>query len=160
MGLRRSVLVIEDGSEYTETLERFLSEAFRFTRAGSGVAALQLLAQASFDVVFLDMRFDRTPEGELLGDLEAAIERLNGDPVQARRFLEDHQGNFILSAIRDAGHAVPVLMSYDFSTEPRRWQRLASRYAPVDFLDDVASPDDVAARIRALTGGGQAPDPR
>lgn len=148
------VLVIEDGSEYSETLERFLTDGFSFTRAGSGVAALALLASRAFDVAFLDMRFDRAPEGELFGDLEAIADRFNGDPVQARRFLEDHQGNFILAEIRGAGQHLPVLMSYDFSAEPRRWERLAQRYAPVDYLDDVASPAEVAARLRALATGG------
>ncbi|HHO52896.1 MAG TPA: response regulator [Deltaproteobacteria bacterium] len=148
------VLVIEDGSEYTETLERFLTEGFSFTRAGSGRGALALLAARPFDVVFLDMRFDRAPEGELLGDLELVADRFNGDPVQARRFLEDHQGNFILAELRGAGLTVPVLMSYDFSAEPRRWERLAERYGPVDYLDDVASPAEVAERLRALASGG------
>ena len=148
------VLVVEDGTEYSDTLGRFLTGdgAFRFVRAGSGAAALAALGTpgASFDVVFLDMRFDRTPEGELLGDPVAAADRFNGDAVQARRFLEDHQGNYILAALREAGHAVPVLMSYDFSAEPRRWANLRARYGPVDFLVDVASPTEVAGRLRGL----------
>ncbi len=146
------VLVVEDGSEYTETLERFLTEGFTFQRAGSGPAALAALAAGPFDVVFLDMRFDRAPEVELLGDLDEIADRFNGDPVQARRFLEDHQGNFVLAALREAGHALPVLLSYDFTSEPRRWERLERRYAPVGFLTDVASPAEVASRLRELSG--------
>jgi hypothetical protein len=42
-------------------------------------------------------------------------------------------------------------MSYDFGEEPRRWQRLAQRYGPVDYLPDNASPQDVADRLRGLT---------
>ena len=73
--------------------------------------------------------------------------------MQGRRFLEDHQGNYILDAIRRAGHTLPVLLSYDFDAEPRRWERLAARYGPLDYLDDVAGPADVAARLDRLAAG-------
>jgi len=150
----KRVLVIEDGFEYTETLQRFLSGAFLFERAGSGVAGLARLGTSPApDVVFLDMRFDRAPAAELLGDLEQVADRFNGDPVQARRFLEDHQGNYVLAAVREAGYGVPVLLSYDFTGEPARWSRLAQRFAPVAFLTDVASPTEVAAALRELCGG-------
>lgn len=144
------VLVVEDGSEYTEALARFLGQAFAFERAGSGPRALERLATGGVDAVFLDMRFDRAPDGELLGDVDEVADRFNGDAVQARRFLEDHQGNYVLAAIRDAGHRVPVLFSYDFGSEPRRWERIVERYAPVAFLPDVASPTEVAASLRGL----------
>ena len=150
------VLVIEDGFEYTETLGRFLADGFTWVRAGSGpegLAALQAAetsTEASFACVFLDMRFDRVAEDALLGDVERTADRFNGDPVQARRFLEDHQGMYVLAAIREAGLTVPVLLSYDFDGEPRRWAGLADRHAPVDYLPDNASPANIAARLRAL----------
>ena len=146
------VLVVEDGFEYTETLERFLGEdqGFHFVRAGSGGEGLAALSNTAFDVVFLDMRFDRVADGGLLGDPAVVADQFNGDAVQARRFLEENQGNYILAALRDAGHRLPVLMSYDFSAEPRRWQNLTARYGPIDFLVDVASPTEVAGRLRAM----------
>jgi CheY-like chemotaxis protein len=147
------ILVIEDGYEYTETLARFLSEGFVWERAGSGPAGLTMLETDSYDAVFLDMRFDRVAEGELLGDLAATADRFNGDAVQARNFLEDHQGTFVLAALRERGLAVPVLMSYDFEGEPRRWSRLSTRYAPVDFVPDNASPGEIADQLRALSAG-------
>ncbi len=147
------VLVVEDGTEYTDTLSRFLTEGFGFVRAGSGPEALERLAEGSFDVVFLDMRFDRVAEDRLLGDPAEAADRFNGDAVQARRFLEDHQGTYVLAELRAQGHAQPVLMSYDFSWEPRRWRNLSARYGPLDFLVDVASPTEVAQRLRALVSG-------
>lgn len=146
------VLVVEDGSEYIETLQRFLADGFTWERAGSGPEALDRLAAGGWDAVFLDMRFDRVAAAALLGDHEATADRFNGDPVQARRFLEDHQGLYVLAAIRDAGHAVPVLLSYDFDAEPRRWEKLAPRHAPVDYLPDNASPSDISTRLRALAG--------
>lgn len=149
------VLVIEDGTEYVESYERFLARGFAFRRAGSGVEALALLragagADPPFDAVVLDMRFDRAPEAELLGDLDEVAERFNGDAVQARQFLEDHQGTYILAALREAGCGLPVLLSYDFSTEPRRWERLAARYAPVGYVADEAAPVDVGEQLRRM----------
>ena len=143
-------LVIEDGTEYIECYTRFLPTGFAFTRAGSGPRALALLGEAAFDVIVLDMRFDRAPEAELLGNVDEVADRFNGDLVAARVFLEDQQGTFILAAIREAGHALPVLLSHDFSTEPRRWERLSARYAPVAYLADEAGPAEVGQQIRAL----------
>lgn len=145
------VLIIEDGLEYSETLGRFLPEV-DWHRAGSGPAGLERLGDEAFDAVFLDMRFDRVPDDELLGDMAATADRFNGDPVQARAYLQDHQGLLVLAALRDAGHRVPVLISYDFASEPRRWTRLAERHGPVDFLDDVAGPDAIRGKLERLIG--------
>lgn len=145
------VLVIEDGFEYSETLSTFLAEGFDWERAGSGPAALELLESRTYDAVFLDMRFDRVPLSELLGDMEATSDRFNGDDVQARAHLEDHQGLYVLAALRKAGHTVPVLVSYDFDDEPGRWERIAARQGPVDYLPDNASPADIASKLSVLT---------
>lgn len=145
-----NVLVVEDGFEYTETLSEFLADGFCWVRAGSGPAALRALESTVYDALFLDMRFDRVALSELLGDLEATADRFNGDDVQARRFLEDHQGLFVLAALREAGHQLPVLVSYDFDAEPARWARLAARQGPVDYLPDNASPRDISSRLEAL----------
>jgi CheY-like chemotaxis protein len=144
------VLVVEDGLEYTDTLSRFLGEGFVVERAGSGHAALARLATGGIDAVFLDMRFDRTPAEELLGDVDTAADRFNGDLLHARRFLEDHQGTYVLAALRAAGFTLPVLFSHDFAAEPRRWERLRARHGPVDHLPDTASPSEVRQRLRAL----------
>jgi hypothetical protein len=42
-----------------------------------------------------------------------------------------------------------VVLSYDFAAEPRRWERLAQRFAPVAYLPDNASP----AEVRKALGG-------
>jgi CheY-like chemotaxis protein len=147
------VLVIEDGHEYTETLSRFLADHLVLERAGSGPEALQRLAGGGVDVVFLDMRFDRTGEELLLGAVEPLVDRFNGDRGQARRFRQDHQGTYVLAALREAGHVVPVVMSYDFDGEPRRFAKLAKRFAPVRYLTDDAGPDAVLATLRSAAGG-------
>jgi len=144
------VLVCEDGFEYSETLGRFLPDV-SWERAGSGPKALEALRRGGFDAVFLDMRFDRVPDDELLGDVAETADRFNGDAVQARLFLQDHQGNYVLAAIRAAGFRVPVVLSYDFEAEPRRWAHLEAAYAPVAFLPDGSGPKEVAERLAALT---------
>ncbi|MCO4743196.1 MAG: response regulator [Proteobacteria bacterium] len=146
------VLIIEDGSEYIETMTRFLGEGIDWERAGSGPAGLERLARGGVDAVFLDMRFDRAPEGELLGDPVEVADRFNGDRVQARRFLEDHQGTYILAALREAGITLPVVLSYDFGNEPRRWARLSERFGPAAYLPDNASPADVRRALGSSVG--------
>lgn len=150
------VLVIEDGTEYVDGLTRFAAGGdVVFERAGSGPQALaRLSGTPAIDAVVLDMRFDRAPPSELLGDAsEVAEQRFNGDAVAARRHLEDHQGLYVLSALRQSGYALPVVLSYDFGPEPKRWERLKARYAPVDYAGDDAGPADLAARVLALVGG-------
>jgi len=142
------VLVVEDGLEYTTSFEQFIGAPFHFVRAGSGREALDALATGSFDLLFLDMRFDRATE--LLGDLEALVERHNGELARARRFLEDNQGAYVLAAIRDAGHRQPALMSYDFDGEPRRFENLKARYGPLAYLTDTAGPQETRAALLAL----------
>ena len=113
-------------------------------RAGDGEDALSLLAQETeIAAIVLDMRFDRA--ARLLGDATALVARL-GDGARARRFLEDNQGTYILAALREAGCALPVLISYYFGSEPRRFANLVRRYGPLSWLDDSAGP----ARIREM----------
>lgn len=146
------VLVVEDGAEYTQNLGRFLTEGFAFTRAGDGASALALLAERPFDLVFLDMRFDRVQPGQLLGDLAETAERFNGDPVRARQFLEEHQGAYVLQAIRAAGSTLPAVFSHDFDGEPRRWANLVRLYAPVAYLPDNASPSAIRETFLRAVG--------
>jgi CheY-like chemotaxis protein len=148
------VLVVEDGEEYTRNLQRFLTDGFGFQRAGDGAQALEALAGGGFDLVFLDMRFDRVAPGVLLGDLAETAERFNGDPVRARQFLEEHQGAYILAAIRAAGCGLPALFSHDFDGEPRRWANLVRLYAPVHYLPDNASPSAIRSTLLRAVGRG------
>lgn len=147
------ILVIEDGEEYTHNLTRYLGEVFDFVRAGDGGQALDLVGEGGFGAVFLDMRFDRVPTSRLLGDLASVADRFNGDAERAARFLEDNQGTYVLAALRQAGCTLPVIFSYDFDGEPRRWQNLSRRFGPVDYLSDTASPDQIRERFQAVLGG-------
>lgn len=146
------VLVIEDGEEYIRTLGRYLGEGFALARAGSGPEALALLRAERFDVIFLDMRFDRAPTDALLGDVAASAERAGGDAARGLAFIVENQGAYVLAALREAGCAVPVVFSYDFDAEPRRWRHLSERYAPLRYLTDNAGPDAIRAALRDAAG--------
>ena len=151
--MKLRVLVVEDGHEYIENLQRFLGEHFEFCRVGDGEAALDALAAGGWDVIYLDMRFDRAPR--LLGDLDALTTRFAGDAQRARRFLEDNQGTYILSAIREALVTTPVLFSYDFEGEPRRFANLARRHGPMAFLSDTAGPAEIQRALQGLVASGK-----
>ncbi len=151
---RPRVLVVEDGHEYVTTLSRYLGDDFDFVRAGDGPAALALLAAETWHVVFLDMRFDRTPTARLLGDLAVTADRFNGDTLRATRFLEEHQGTYVLAALRESGCRLPVVMSYDFDSEPRRWAYLSRSYAPIAYLTDNADPRRIRQALSQASTGG------
>ena len=60
------VLVVEDGDEYLTNLSTFVARGIRYTQAKSGTVACGLLPSLRPDLVYLDMRFDRTPNEALL----------------------------------------------------------------------------------------------
>ena len=142
------VLIVEDGYEYSETMGRYLGTDVNLDRAGDGLDALAMLSASPCDVVFMDMRFDRSER--LLGDDEALRERFGGDTVRVRRFLERHQGTYIADAIRAAGHQTPILFSYDFARESTRWAHLVGRLGRVAYINDTAGPADVRRALMEL----------
>ena len=142
------VLIVEDGYEYSETMGRYLGGDVEFGRAGDGLDALAMLSASSWNVIFMDMRFDRAQR--LLGDDGAIRERFGGDSVRVRRFLERHQGAYIADAIRAAGHRTPILFSYDFGRESTRWAQLVGRLGHVAYIHDTAGPADVRCALTEL----------
>ncbi len=145
------VLIVEDGHEYIDTMSRFLGEGIELARAGDGIEALEHLKTGGWDVVFMDMRFDRSVR--LLGEDEALVGRFAGDADRIRRFLERHQGTYIADAIRAAGHRIPILFSYDFAGEPGRWEHLNKRLQSVAYVHDTAGPAEIRAAFKELCSG-------
>ena len=140
-GLR--VLVVEDGDEYFDSLTRFVSGPV-YLRADGAASALEHLDEGQIDLVYLDMRFDRIPRSLLIGDHAAAARAHNGDPKRGWRYLQNHQGLFILNALTEAGHRdLPIVLSYDFQREPTRWKALSARYPRLRWLTDTATPDQI-----------------
>lgn len=148
----RAVLIVEDGDEYLESMANFVPGP-RYVQARSAAAALARLAAEPVDLIYLDMRFDRIPRADLVGDHAAATRARNGDPQRGWRFLQNNQGLYILDALARAGHgAIPTLISYDFSREPARWRRLAARHPALVWVSDAIGPEDIRALMLRLLG--------
>ncbi len=139
------ILIVEDGDEYLQTLSRFVPGP-RYTQVKSGAAALAALRGGDVDLIYLDMRFDRVPLGDLLGDHDDATRRHNGDPSKGWRHLQNHQGLFILDHLvaNDFG-GVPVILAYDFSRESRRLEFLRKRVPKLYWVGDAVTPEEVLA---------------
>lgn len=143
------VLVVEDGHEYITNFTTFVADGFTYRQARSGGAACQMVIERRPDLVYLDMRFDRTPEEALLGNLVELAARFNGDVARGRRFQQDNQGLFILRALREAGYGGPVILSYDFGPEERRFRALSARDPALRYCPDYADAGTIRAAILA-----------
>ena len=142
----RRILIVEDGDEYLDNLSRFVPGP-QYIQAHSGGRALEILDAEQVDLVYLDMRFDRIPSGDLLGDHVKATREHNGDPVRAWTHLQNNQGLYILAAMRAHGFGeLPVILAYDFSRQTKRYERLAAVHPSLQWVPDTVSP----AEIRSL----------
>lgn len=149
---RIQVLVVEDGDEYLTNLTTFVAEGIDYRQAKSGGRACEMLAESLPDLVYLDMRFDRTPIEALLGDMVQLTGRFNGDIGRARRFQQDNQGLFILRALRDAGYTRPVILSYDFGAEERRFRALSAKDPALFYCPDYADAKTIRQAILRAVG--------
>ncbi|MFH1808122.1 MAG: hypothetical protein ABIJ09_05220 [Pseudomonadota bacterium] len=149
--LNASLLIVEDGNEYFENFVAFLP-GLQIQQAHDGATALRILQlKPPTQLVFLDMRFDRTARQLLLGDPQEVLDGYAATLDEAWSFLEKNQGLYIYRAIRQAGLvAVPILISYDFSRELDRWTTVARGDERVAWVADSATPDDLSASIRNL----------
>ena len=137
------VLVVEDGNEYLTNLSTFVADGCDYFQAQSGAEACEMAKRILPDCVYLDMRFDRTPVEDLLGDFVQLLGRFNGDVARARRFQEDNQGLFVLRALRESGYRRPVILSYDFSTEERRFSTLSAKDPALLYCPDYADAKEI-----------------
>ena len=78
----------------------------------------------------LDLRFDRVPRGDLVGDVEQMAGRLfGGDLEAAQRYIIDNQGYLILQNLRQRGCHQPALIVADLP--PRRQENLRKLYGKI-----------------------------
>lgn len=127
-----TLLLVEDGTEYTDAFRSLAASDPRFSielvRAGNCEEARRVLSERSVDAVFLDVVFDRTPPERLVGDLETQIRRFGGDQRRAERHLAENQGFYVFRDLAPLlPEAVPVVLAYDFSAEPERLAALRKR---------------------------------
>lgn len=150
--MTRRVLVIEDGREYVDGFARLAAAknlAATFVRAGGLAEARGALAANRPDAVFLDVVFDRTPEPDLAGDLDALLERHGGDRAGAVRHLATHQGFYLLDALAADLAGLRVVLAYDFTGEEKRLEALRARVPGLRGLPDGAS---LGAALEDLLG--------
>jgi CheY-like chemotaxis protein len=145
-----TVLIVEDGDEYRDNLQHFVPGP-RYLQAHNGAEAVAILSGEPVSLVYLDMRFDRIPRNELLGDHARATREHNGDPLRAWSFLVNNQGLFILDEMRRRGFgSLPVILAYDFSREPARLSNLLELYPTLTWVPDMVTPEEIRARIERL----------
>jgi CheY-like chemotaxis protein len=153
------VLIVEDGDEYVEGLTRFVRGP-EYVQAHNGRDAIRILQGSRVDIVYLDMRFDRIPDADLMGDHVAATREHNGDPVRARKHLQNNQGLYILDALERAGlGALPVILAYDFSRQHKRYENLLKRHPTLRWVPDAVTPGEIRALMEELisTSRGHGP---
>ena len=146
-----TVLVIEDGGEYLDNLAQFVLGP-SYLQAHTGDEALKILESSAVDVIYLDMRFDRIPHGDLMGDHDQVTKEHNGDPIRAWKYLMNNQGLYILAALKKAGFAhLPVIIAYDFSKEPRRFDNLKRLYPNLEWVSDAVSFKEIQSLFDTFT---------
>jgi CheY-like chemotaxis protein len=160
---QRTLLVVEDGTEYTEALRSLvakeLSASIELVRAGDADEARRVLAERTVDALFLDVVFDRTPPERLAGDLEREIQRFGGDRRRAERHLAENQGFYLVSELAPLlPRAIPVVIAYDFSAEPERLAALRRRCERLSGLADGTPISAVMESLLAQLTSGDTPD--
>jgi hypothetical protein len=145
------LLVVEDGTEYVEFARLFVGDAFDVLAARSAREALALLTDPGADALLVDLRFDRAPREDLVGDVDALAARLfGGDRARALRHVQDQQGALVLGALREAGFPQRAVFVHDFP--PRRLANLRALYGDVH-----AVPSFDANAIRGALAGARRP---
>jgi ActR/RegA family two-component response regulator len=137
------VLIIEDGDEYLDSLSQFV-QGPEYLQAKSGEQAVEILQTRMVDLIYLDMRFDRIPMTDLLGDHVKATREHNGDPLRAFKFLQNNQGLFILEKLRKENLVhIPVILAYDFSRQQKRYEHLKRIHQSLRWVPDAVTPTEI-----------------
>ncbi len=145
------VLIVEDGDEYIDNLSRFVSGP-QYVQAKNGRDAVKIVKSYTIDIIYLDMRFDRIANCDLLGDHVKATKEHNGDPLRALKFIQNNQGLFILEHFRNNGLAsIPVILAYDFSREVRRFEYLKRIHSSLVWVKDAVTPSEIRKLFSELT---------
>ena len=133
-----TLLICEDGTEYSERFQRFLGAEFRFLRAAHFAEILEMLPQAR--ALLLDLDFRRTDPALLVDE--------SGAP--AARDAAEVQGILILRALRSRGVKLPALLFADLDDDARA-ARLAAELAPLQIVPSGEGILRIAQRLRDLS---------
>jgi hypothetical protein len=137
---RRTIVVCEDGTDYTERFTRFLGREFRFVRAGHLDEARAACAAGVIGLL-LDLDFRRTAREYLVDE--------TGQPARAADAarLVAAQGIFLLQALRAGGISLPALLFADLD-DPAQREFLTRRLAPLEVVPSSEGLPATAARLR------------
>jgi hypothetical protein len=138
----KTVLIVEDGTEYRDAFRRLSPEGARgsveWLHAPNAAAARRLLDEHRVDAIFLDVVFDRTPAGDLVGS--------GADPGS----LAARQGFYVAAALApDIPRGVRVLLAFDFADDPGR---LAALRRTIPALEGVAEGEPASRLVERLLG--------
>jgi len=152
-----AILVVEDGTEYTDAFRNLAATPLELVRASDLEEARRVLAGRAVDAVFLDVVFDRTPPGTLTGDRDELIRRFGGDRPRAERHLAENQGFYLLAELAPVlPTGIPVVLAYDFSAEPGRLAALRKTWERLVGLPDGTPVtqvlDSLLAEVRRQSG--------
>jgi hypothetical protein len=144
------VLVLEDGTEYTEAFGRLSGDVgpVELLRASHAADARAILAARRVDAVFLDVVFDRTRPESLVGDREELERRFPGDRARIIEHLALHQGFYLLAELaRSIPAGTPVLLAHDFSSEPGRLAALRTAVPSLEGVPESATTTQILRRL-------------
>ena len=143
------ILIVEDGDEYLRFFSRHVG-GYRYHQARSLASCVELLDGIDPVAFVLDLRFDRVPREDLIGDVDAVASQMFGDgEVEAAwRYIEDNQGYLILRELRDVGYAQPALIIAELPE--RRQENLRRLYGAIGVVPSF-DPGAISAELQRLT---------
>jgi len=135
--VKRVLLVVEDGTEYTEAFRRLVPDDVTLLRAGDAEEARGYLAAHPVSAVFLDVVFDRTPAEKLAGDRARGVEHLSRN-----------QGFYLTAELAEAlPRDCRVVIAYDFAAEPARLSALRRNLPGLEGVEEGAPLSRVLERL-------------
>ncbi len=143
------LLIIEDGDEYLRFFSRYLKD-HQYNQAHSLEACLNELDTSIPDGFVLDLRFDRVPREDLIGDVEDMAGNLFGGDLEAAwRYVVDNQGYLILQELRERGFNQPALLVAELPQ--RRQDNLRKLYGRIGVVPSFDR-NRIARALRELLG--------
>lgn len=147
-----AVLIIEDGDEYLRFFSRHV-DGYTYRQARSLLTALDSIEDEGEPVLFvLDLRFDRVPRHDLVGDVETIAAEIfaEGELDAAWRYLVDNQGYLILRELRERGLAQPALIIAELPL--RRQENLRRLYGKIGVVPSFEA-ETIHRTLAELVGG-------
>jgi hypothetical protein len=141
-------LVCEDGTEYLERFERYLSDALAFDACPDfATLVARLTTERDVRGILLDLDFRRTKPDALVDEYGATVSTQHpANIVQCA----SHQGLCIVSALRRRGLREPVLLFADIDDAGQR-EFLTRQFAPLELVPSHVGLSELRSRLLGHT---------